>query len=74
MAKLYGSRFAKPTGASVDAFNASLPVDRRLYREDIAGSIAHARMLARQGIIPLEDARAIVDGLVGICRELDEAG
>jgi argininosuccinate lyase len=74
MAKLYGSRFAKPTGASVDAFNASLPVDRRLYREDIAGSIAHARMLAGRGIIPLEDARTIVDGLVGICRELDEAG
>jgi argininosuccinate lyase len=74
MAKLYGSRFAKPTGASVDAFNASLPVDRRLYREDIAGSIAHARMLARRGIIPLKDARAIVDGLVRICRELDEAG
>ena len=74
MAKLYGSRFAKPTSASVDAFNNSLPVDRRLYREDIAGSIAHARMLGRQGIIPLEDARAIVDGLARLHAELDDQG
>ena len=54
--KLWGGRFARPTDAAVDAYNASLAFDRRLYREDIAGSIAHVRMLARQGIIPCEDA------------------
>jgi argininosuccinate lyase len=73
-AKLWGSRFTTATAASVDAFNGSLPVDRRMYREDIVGSIAHARMLARQRIIPEGDARAIVDGLVRVYRELDEAG
>jgi argininosuccinate lyase len=45
-----------------------------MYEEDVAGSIAHARMLARQGIIPAEDARAIVDGLAAIHRELSRTG
>jgi argininosuccinate lyase len=72
--KLWGSRFTKAMSASVEAFNSSLPVDRWMYREDIVGSIAHARMLARQGIIPEADARAIVDGLARVCAELDAAG
>ena len=72
--KLYGSRFATATSASVDAFNASLPVDRRLFGEDVAGSIAHARMLGRQGVIPREDARTIVEGLARVHRELVAAG
>src|SRR5216110_3013274 len=71
---LYASRFTKPTAASVKALNDSLSFDRRLYREDIAGSIAHARMLGRQGIIPDADARAIVDGLARLCAELDQHG
>ncbi|HYU17263.1 MAG TPA: argininosuccinate lyase [Chloroflexota bacterium] len=74
MTKLWGSRFTKPTSASVEAFNSSLSVDRRLYEEDIAASIAHARMLARQSIIPLGDARAIVAGLARVYAELVEAG
>ena len=45
------------------AYTVSIHYDRRLYRQDIAGSVAHARMLARQGIIGEEDAAAITDGL-----------
>jgi argininosuccinate lyase len=71
--KLWGGRFDAPTDALVEAFTASIDFDRRLYREDIAGSIAHARMLARQGIIPAADADAIVAGLEAI-RDDIEAG
>jgi len=70
-AKLWGGRFDKPTDAVVDAYNASLGFDRRLYREDITGSIAHARMLARQGIIPTEDAERIVAGLGEVLAEIE---
>ena len=73
-APLYASRFTKPTAASVKALNDSLPFDRRLYQEDIAGSVAHARMLGRQGIIPAEDARKIVGGLAQLCSELTAQG
>jgi argininosuccinate lyase len=69
-AKLWGGRFDKPTDAAVDSFHASLSFDRRLYREDITGSIAHARMLARQGIIPRDDAERIVAGLEAILAEI----
>ena len=71
--KLWGGRFDAPPDALVEAFTASIDFDRRLYREDIAGSIAHARMLARQSIIPTEDAEAIVAGLETI-RDDIEAG
>ena len=57
----------------MEAFNASIDFDRRLYREDIAGSVAHARMLARQGIIDDADRDAIVNGLEAIRGEI-EAG
>jgi argininosuccinate lyase len=70
-AKLWGGRFAKETDAAVDSYNASLGFDRRLYRQDIAGSIAHARMLARQGIIPEADAEQIVRGLETILGEIE---
>ena len=56
MAKLWGGRFSKNTNELVDAFNASIEFDKRLYHEDIRGSIAHATMLAKCGIIPEEDA------------------
>lgn len=69
--KLWGGRFEAPTDAAVDAYNASLGFDRRLYREDIAGSVAHARMLARQGIIPQEDSERIVEGLGAVLAELE---
>ncbi|HID87636.1 MAG TPA: argininosuccinate lyase, partial [Anaerolineae bacterium] len=49
--KLWAGRFEEETAKEVEEFTASIPFDRRLYREDIAGSIAHAQMLARQGII-----------------------
>ena len=69
--KLWGGRFSGDTNALVDAFNASIDFDRRLYREDIAGSIAHARMLASREIISIEDRDAIIDGLVAIREEID---
>jgi len=69
--KLWGGRFAAGTADSVEAFTASIDVDSRLYRHDIAGSIAHAKMLARQRIIPARDAQKIVRGLKTIEREID---
>jgi argininosuccinate lyase len=71
---LYSHRFTKAQAAGLKAINDSLPVDRRMYEEDIVGSIAHARMLGKQGIIPAADARAIVDGLVQLHAELVEVG
>ncbi|SFD34534.1 argininosuccinate lyase [Thiohalospira halophila DSM 15071] len=72
-AKPWGGRFDEPTDAFVEAFTASVGFDRRLYREDIAGSIAHARMLADQGVIAADEAETIVGGLEAI-RERIEAG
>ncbi|MBI4524252.1 MAG: argininosuccinate lyase [Deltaproteobacteria bacterium] len=69
--KLWGGRFAEKTESSVEAFTASIDVDRRLYRHDIAGSIAHARMLARQRIISARDGAKIVAGLRAIQREIE---
>jgi argininosuccinate lyase len=71
-AKPWAGRFAADTDKVVEAYTASIDVDRRLYRQDIAGSIAHARMLARQGIIPKDDAEAIVRGLEEVHREIEE--
>jgi argininosuccinate lyase len=71
---LYAARFTKAQAASVKAFNDSLPFDRRMTDEDIIGSIAHARMLGKQGVIPEEDARAIVAGLAQLHAELAEHG
>ncbi len=69
--KLWGGRFERPTDELVEAFNASIGFDRRLYREDIAGSIAHARMLASVGVISEDDRDAIVGGLETIRAEID---
>ncbi len=71
MAKLWGGRFRKNTNELVDAFNASINYDKRLYREDIRGSIAHATMLARQGIISMEDKDKIVQGLQDILADIE---
>ena len=64
-----------PTARGLDEralkYTASIAYDRRLYRHDIAGSIAHARMLARQGIIAGDDAESIVRGLAEICEEIE---
>ena len=73
MMKLWGGRFQKDTDQLVNALNASISFDQRLYREDITGSMAHAQMLADCGIISQEDATAIIDGLQGILEDI-EAG
>ena len=69
--KLWGGRFTEKTDALVEAFNESLSFDRRMYRQDILGSIAHARMLGKQGIIPEDDAAAIIGGLEGILSDIE---
>lgn len=71
MAKLWGGRFSKNTNELVDAFNASIEFDKRLYHEDIRGSIAHATMLGRAGIIPVADAEEIVTGLKQILADIE---
>ncbi|MCB1905037.1 MAG: argininosuccinate lyase, partial [Gammaproteobacteria bacterium] len=71
--KLWSGRFNQPTDAFVEAFTASVEFDQRLYRYDITGSIAHARMLARSGILNEQERDAIVGGLEKI-RERIEAG
>ena len=69
--KLWGGRFTKEENALVNDFNASLRFDRRFYRQDIRGSIAHATMLAKQGILSDDECRRICDGLTRILAELD---
>jgi argininosuccinate lyase len=64
-------RFSKPADELVLKYTASLPFDRRLYRHDIAGSLAHARMLAKQGIITGEETAAIAGGLEEIRGEIE---
>ena len=71
--KLWGGRFRKETDSLVNDFNSSIQFDCRLYREDIEGSIAHARMLADCGIISREDQESIKAGLEGILADI-EAG
>ncbi len=69
--KMWGGRFsAEPDGVMAE-INASIDVDRKLYRQDIAASKAHAEMLAKQGIISAQDAKKIVHGLDTILSEID---
>lgn len=68
---LWSGRFSEGTDGLVQAFTESISYDRRLYPYDIAGSIAHARMLGRQGIIPAEDAEKIIAGLQAVKGEMD---
>ncbi|MGD1152395.1 MAG: argininosuccinate lyase [Syntrophales bacterium] len=70
--KPWGGRFSQPTAKMVEAFTASIHFDKRLYRYDIEGSIAHARMLSKQRIISKKDERVIVKGLVAILAEIEE--
>jgi argininosuccinate lyase len=71
--KLWGGRFTQPTDKFVEEFTASIEFDKRLYHQDIRGSIAHARMLGKQGIIPMADVDEIIHGLTEILRQI-EAG
>lgn len=68
----WGGRFAEPTDAFVARLNASVGFDQRLYREDIAGSRAHAAMLAAQGILSPEDFAAIDAGLAVVQAEIED--
>ena len=71
--KLWAGRFSKEVDETVNDFNSSISFDARMARQDIKGSMAHARMLAACGIVSAEDAEAILCGLEGILEEL-EAG
>lgn len=68
--KLWGGRFAEATAASVEAFTESISYDWRLYHHDILGSMAHARMLAKQGLITGDERDAILQGLAEIEQEI----
>jgi len=61
--KMWGGRFGEGTGALMEAYSESMSYDRRMYRQDIAGSKAHARMLAKRGVLSGEEAERIVAGL-----------
>ncbi len=69
--KLWGGRFDKSTDEMINDFQASINFDKRMYREDIAGSVAHAKMLAAQGIISADDADKICAGLQKILADID---
>lgn len=71
MAQLWGGRFTKETDQQVYDFNASILFDQRMYREDITGSIAHSKMLGKQGIISKEDMDLIIEGLEGILADIE---
>lgn len=72
MAKLWGGRFTKGTDKAVEDFTSSIAFDARMYAEDIAGSKAHATMLAKQNIISDADRDAIVAGLTKIKGQIDK--
>ncbi len=72
MAKLWGGRFSKATDTLVDDFNSSIRFDARMYAQDIEGSMAHAEMLGRQGIISKEDADLIVKTLAEIKTDIED--
>lgn len=69
--KLWGGRFSKTTDEMINEFQASIGFDRRMYREDIAGSLAHAAMLAKAGILSEEDCAAIEKGLKDILAQIE---
>jgi len=70
--KLWGGRFAKNTDKEVNDFHSSIRFDQRMYRQDITGSIAHARMLGKCNIISMEDSEKIIEGLKEILHEIEE--
>ena len=72
MAQLWGGRFTKETDDLVYQFNASIHFDKKLFEQDIEGSIAHVVMLEKQGVISLEEKDAIVKGLTGIRTDVEQ--
>ena len=71
MAKMWAGRTDGVTEQIADDFNSSIHFDSRMYRQDIQGSMTHAAMLAKQGIISQSDAETLIDGLAGILADLD---
>ena len=71
MAQLWGGRFTKETDQLVYRFNASIDFDRKFYRQDIKGSMAHVKMLAKQQILTEEERDQILEGLEGILRDVE---
>ena len=72
MAQLWGGRFTKETDELVNAFNASIGFDKRFFKQDIRGSIAHVRMLAHQKILTKDEALSIENGLKSIEKDVLE--
>jgi len=72
MAQLWGGRFTKETDQLVYNFNASIKFDKKLYRQDIQGSIAHVTMLAKQKLLSKEEERQIVEGLNSILLDIEQ--
>ena len=72
MEKMWAGRFSKALDKKADDFNSSISFDSRMYKQDITGSIAHASMLAKQGIIGAEDCEKIIAGLGGILSDIED--
>ncbi|MCI0468454.1 MAG: argininosuccinate lyase, partial [Nitrospirae bacterium] len=72
MKKPWSGRFAEKTAGIMEKYTESISFDKRLWKYDIEGSIAHAKMLAKQGIIPKKDADKIIKGLKEIYKEIEE--
>lgn len=72
MAQLWGGRFTKETDQMVYDFNASIGFDKRLYRQDIEGSMAHVKMLAKQQILTEQERDQIMEGLAGILKDVED--
>ena len=72
MNKLWAGRSEAETSALADAFNSSIAVDGRMYRQDITGSMAHAAMQAHSGILTEQESQTLISGLAGILADLDE--
>lgn len=72
MAQLWGGRFTKETDQLVYNFNASISFDKKFYRQDIEGSMAHVKMLAKQGILTEDEKTEILAGLRGILKDVEE--
>lgn len=72
MAQLWGGRFTKETDQMVYDFNASIGFDKRLYRQDIEGSMAHVKMLAKQKILTEQERDQILEGLAGILKDVED--
>ncbi|MCL2223533.1 MAG: argininosuccinate lyase [Defluviitaleaceae bacterium] len=69
--KLWGGRFTGEVNEAANSFHSSISFDKRLYKQDITGSMAHAEMLGKQGIIPNADSSAIVDALKGVLADIE---